>query len=385
VLKEDIVQQEQLILPKRITVRDSSGGRYVIEGLLGKGVSGAVYLVSDRRDKQRLFALKEVINPDKRDRERFIFEGEVLKRLDHQALPRVYQVFENDRLKRVYILMDYVQGRDLEALRQEQPERRFALPLALALMAPIVDALSYLHCQDPPIVHRDIKPANIIVPVGADEAMLVDFGSAKEYVAGGPTTVLRHSSPGYAALEQYGGGTTPRTDIYGLGATFYTLLTGTIPADAINRVTRRRSSGIDPLKPAHLLVPAVPTAVAQTIERALSLNRDDRFETVEQFWQELTVLPIQQPVQLPDVTSVDTSQPQAISEQDMERNVFTFWRHRRGVLLSRKGRALLLLFLSLLVTIAVGTGFFSHLWGLTLLLLFCIGLLLSLFLLSTRF
>ena len=376
------MQQEQVILPKRITVRDSSGGRYVIEGLLGKGKSGAVYLVRDRRDKQRLFALKEIINPDKRDRERFIFEGEVLKRLDHRALPRVYQVFENDGLKRVNILMDYVQGRDLEALRQDQPEQRFSLPLVLALMAPIVDALSYLHRQDPPIVHRDIKPANIIVPIGADEAMLVDFGSAKEYVAGGPTTILRHSSPGYAALEQYGGGTTPRTDIYGLGATFYTLLTGTIPTDAINRVTRRRNSGIDPLKSVQLLVPTVPTAVAQTIQRALSLSRDDRFETVEQFWQELTVLPIQQPVQLPDVTSEDITQPLAIPEQDMQRNVFTLWRHQRGVLLSRKGRAL---FLTLLVTIAVGTGFFSHLWGLTLLLLLCIGLLLSLFLLSTRF
>ena len=204
-------------------------------------------------------------------------------------------------------------------------------------------------------------------------------------MAGGPTTVLRHCSPGYAALEQYGGGTAPRTDIYGLGATFYTLLTGTVPTDAINRVTRRRSNGLDPLKPAHLLVPTVPTAVAQTIERALSLNRDDRFETVEQFWQELTVLPTQQPVQIPRVTSEDITQPLAIPEQDMERNAFTFWHHLRGVLLSRKGRVLLLLFLTLLVTIAVATGFFSHLWGLTLLLLFCIGVLLILFLLSTRF
>jgi serine/threonine protein kinase len=380
---ENNVQQEQLILPKRITVRDSSGGRYVIEGLLGKGKSGAVYLVRDRRDRQRLFALKEIINPDKRDRERFIFEGEVLKRLDHRALPRVYQVFENDRLKRVYILMDYIQGRDLEALRQDQPEQRFSLPLVMALMAPIVDALSYLHRQDPPIVHRDIKPANIIVPIGADEAMLVDFGSAKEYVAGGPTTILRHSSPGYAALEQYGGGTTPRTDIYGLGATFYSLLTGTIPTDAINRVTAKRNSGIDPLKSVHLLVPTVPTLVAQTIQRALSLSRDDRFETAEQFWQELAVLPIQQPVQLPDVRSEDITQPLAIPVQDMEHNMFTLWQHQRAVLRSRKGRVLLLLFLTFLVTIAVGTGFFSHLWGLTLLFLLCIGLLLSLFLLIT--
>ncbi|HYU72424.1 MAG TPA: protein kinase, partial [Ktedonobacteraceae bacterium] len=178
------MQQEQLILPKGVTVADSQGNRYVIGGVLGKGEFGAVYLVKERDKGHNLFALKEVINPNKDDRERFAFEGEVLKRLKHKALPRVHDVFENDKLKRVYLLMDYVGGQNLEVLRGEQPERCFSLPLVLVLMAPIVDALKYLHTQDPPIVHRDIKPANIIVPVGRGEAMLADFGSAKEYVPG---------------------------------------------------------------------------------------------------------------------------------------------------------------------------------------------------------
>jgi serine/threonine protein kinase len=149
----------------------------------------------------------------------------------------VYRVFEHDKLRRIYLLMDYVKGRNLETLRKEQPEQRFALPLVLALLATIVDALIYLHCQDPPIVHRDIKPANIIVPVGADEAVLVDFGSAKEYVADSTTTAIRLGSPGYAALEQYGSGTTSRTVIYCLGSTLYTLLTCIFSLDAITRAT----------------------------------------------------------------------------------------------------------------------------------------------------
>src|SRR6266480_3307979 len=235
------MRQEQTTLPVGATIRSPYGDRYVIEGFLGMGGFGAVYLVRDRRVKQHLFALKEVIDPKKRDRERFIFEAEILKRLDHRALPHVYQMFEEGKLKRVYMLMDYIEGRDLEALRKEQPDERISLPLVLTLMAPIVDALVYLHHQDPQIVHRDIKPANIIVPVGADDAMLVDFGSAKEYVVDGVTTVIRHSTPGYAALEQYGGGTTPRTDIYGLGATLYVLLTGIVPLDAISRVTRSKN------------------------------------------------------------------------------------------------------------------------------------------------
>lgn len=361
------VQQEQILLPGGITVRDPQGDRYVIEGLLGTGRFGAVYLVRDRRIKQNLYALKEVIDPNKRDRERFIFEGEVLKRLDHRALPRVYRVFEHDKLKRVYLLMDYIKGRNLEALRKEQPDRRFALPLVLALLAPIVDALIYLHRQDPPIVHRDIKPANIIVPIGADEAVLVDFGSAKEYVPNANTTAIRHLSAGYAALEQYGSGTTPRTDIYGLGATFYTLLTGTIPLDAISRVMRSRSKGSDPLKPAHLLAPAVPSDVAQAIQRAMSLSSDDRYETVEEFWQVLHDHATHQQTHPPQVTSADL--PQALPEQDTAR---TMPATRRWILLP--------IFFTLLVMIALGTGFLSHLWGLTILLLLGMGILLLLLL-----
>jgi len=363
--------QEQILLPGGITVRDPNGERYVIESLLGIGRSGAVYLVRDRRTKQHVFALKEVIDPSKRDLERFIFEGEILKRLNHRALPHVYRVFEHDKLKRVYLLMDYVKGRNLETLRHEQPDQRFALPLVIALLAPIVDALIYLHRQEPPIVHRDIKPANIIVPVGADEAVLVDFGSAKEYVADAGTTAVRHRSPGYAASEQYGSGTTPRTDIYGLGATFYTLLTGTIPTDAITRITVSRSKRIDPLKPANLLAPAVPTAIAQAIQRAMSISSEDRFATVEAFWQEMTDHATQQRAHLPRVTSADT--PQALPEQDIERTAPLV---RRWILLP--------IFLALLVLIALGTGLLSHVWGLTILLLLCMGTLLLLLLPLTR-
>ncbi len=219
-------------------IQDPAGGRYVIEALLGEGGSGAVYLVRDQGVGQQRFALKEVINPDKHDRERFTFEGQVLWRLEHKALPRVYRVFENDKLRRVYMLMDYIEGPNLEVLQKEQPEQRFPLALSLALLAPIVDALNYLHHQDPPIVHRDVKPANIIVPMKGEGAVLVDFGIAKEFVEDKTTNVIRHGSPGYAAPEQYGGGTNPQTDLYGLGATVYTMLTGVIPPDANHAITR---------------------------------------------------------------------------------------------------------------------------------------------------
>jgi serine/threonine protein kinase len=305
------MQQEQLVLPKGVTIRGSTGERYGIEDLLGKGEMGAVYLVRDRRKPENIFALKEVINPDKHDRERFLFEAQVLKRLHHSALPRVYRIFENNKLRRVYILMDYIEGRNLEELRQEQPDSRFSLPLVIALLSPIVKALTYLHTQDPPIIHRDIKPANVIIPVGADEAMLVDFGSAKEYLPGGTATVVSRRTPGYSAPEQYGSGTSPRTDIYGLGATLYTLLTGTPPVDALSRTALNWNESLDPLKLADTLVSSIPLPVARALQRAMSLRSADRFATVEEFWQEVSAQTVSQPVQIPHITSEGISAKQS--------------------------------------------------------------------------
>ena len=308
--------QEQMVLPVGATIQHPDGERYIIENLLGKGGFGAVYLVRDRHVKEYLFALKEVIDPNARDRERFIFEAEVLKRLNHRALPHVYKVFEYEKLKRVYMLMDYIEGQNLDILLKEQPERRFSFPLVLAVMKPIVDALIYLHSQNPPIVHRDIKPSNIIVSTRGGEAVLVDFGLAKEYIEDNTTTIIRHGSPGYAAPEQYGSGTNPRTDMYGLGATLYTLLTGNIPIDAIARVTG--SKGIDPLVPAHLVVPSVSWAHAMAIANAMSISSDDRFDSVEDFWRELNSDSPQQQVDTPLLTPQAPTNLQVVPEQQLK-------------------------------------------------------------------
>src|SRR5207302_6503339 len=154
-------------------------------------------------------------------------------------------------------------------------------------LEPIVDALMYLHPQEPPVLHRDIKPANIIVPPHGRSAALVDFRMAKEYQPESTTTVFRRGTPGYAAIEQYSneGNTDARTDVYGLGATLYTLLTGVKPVNAVKRVTAEK--GNDPLKLAHVLVPDIPQPVSRAIQRALSLHHENRFATVGDFWNAL--------------------------------------------------------------------------------------------------
>jgi len=279
-----MVQDVHLTLPIGTIIRD----RYLIEDLLGKGGYGSVYLVRDKRVNGNLFALKELIDPNKQERDRFTFECEVLRRLDHPFLPRVYRAFSDDANIRAYMLMDYIDGANLEVLRQKQPDKCFPLSQVISMMAPIVAAISYLHNQQPPIIHRDIKPANIIVPTTGEEAMLVDFGIAKEYEPDSTTTTVRRCSPGYGAPEQYSSGTNTRTDIYGLGATIYALLTGVVPADAFYRMIQLGSNWPDSLEPITKLVPSIPVPVADAIHRAMSININSRFSSVEDFWQDLT-------------------------------------------------------------------------------------------------
>ena len=365
------MQQEPFILPEKAIVRDPQGNVYVIESVLGKGEFGAVYLVRERGKLHNIFALKEVINPDKGARERFAFEGEILKRLHHKSLPRVYRVFENDGLKRVYLLMDYIHGQNLEVLRLKQSGNCFSLPLVLDLMAPIVDALMYLHAQNPPIVHRDIKPANIIMPTGGGRAVLADFGSAKEYVPGTATTMVGHHSPGYAAIEQYKTGTNTRTDIYGLGATLYKLLTGLTPIDALSRVLGSVTEGADPLKPANQLKPTIPQSVADALQQAMSNSSAERFETVEEFWHVLQDSVTQK---IPRATSIDLTQSTPPKQAIEDRNTQSLPIVQRAS--HAHSRVLLRVIAVLLVLVALAIAFFSYLSGFTVLLLCCLGVLL---------
>jgi eukaryotic-like serine/threonine-protein kinase len=288
--------------------------RYRVESLLGKGGFSAVYLVRDLRSQANQYAIKELIDPDKKERQRFTFEGEVLKRLDHPALPRVYRVFDDAQAMRAYILMDYVEGQNLETLRQQRRDHRFSLSRVMQLMAPVVSAVSYLHEQAPPVIHRDIKPANIIVPPRGEETVLVDFGIAKEYIQDATTSMIRHASPGYGAPEQYDRGTSPRTDVYGMAATIYALLTGMVPPMAFTRITQRESKGVDPLVPASEAIADIPEYVSKALERAMAIHDEERYATVQEFWQALR--PVSSVQQLPETPAVLAPPAVVLSDGD---------------------------------------------------------------------
>ncbi len=277
----------------------------------------------------------------------------MLKRLNHPALPHVYSAIEND--DHTYMIMDYIEGANLEIVRHQQSDKRFSLSQVLTLLSPVVDALSYLHRQELPVIHRDIKPANIIVPTASGKSVLVDFGIAKEYTYDSTTTALRHCSPGYGAPEQYTTGTDLRTDVYGLAATVYTLLTGDTPVDALSRVTSIAGNNGDLLIPIQHYVPSLPDHVAQAIQRAMSINSDARFATVDEFWHALQT-PVLKKASLPhhQVTVVKNVLSQ-------ERTTGPIVVPARKSFLTSKTEIALLAFLALVVTLSLmlGTGYYK--------------------------
>jgi len=265
-------------------------GRYLVQVQLSTSSLGDVYLVRDQLSTLKnpiFYVLKEVINPNKHKLYQIASNGMALRLVRHEALPRVYNVLSDAKYDRVYVQMEYIEGSNLEVLRLRRPENRFSFPETLTIMTPILDAVAYLHSQQPPILHQDIKPANIIVSLKREMIMLVDVGVGKQDKLSSTGTTDRHSLTPYEAPEQYTGETNARSDIYGLGATFYTLLTGIIPFDALYRASR----SIDPLEPVNQTLPTISPLVAGAIHLAMSLNSSDRFSSVQQFEQALKADP----------------------------------------------------------------------------------------------
>ncbi len=316
-IQGDVVQEEQTT----VTVGTMIRGRYLVKDLLGKSDSGAIYLAEDQRTHSNLFALKEVIVQSKNELYRSLLEYQLLVHLDHPALAHVHSLLKDGQRHRAYLFMEYIEGSNLEILRQQQPEQRFSWLETMNIMASIIAAVSYLHGQLPPIIHGDIKPTNIIMPKAGGRAILVDFGTAKRYELDSRRGVINHAPTVcscYRAPEQYTTGSDLQTDIYSLGATFYTLVTGNVPADAPSRLTQVSNGEIDPLQPVNEVLPTVPARVARAIDRAMALDADNRFLSVERFWEALWSL-VEHPSSVPGDVPSASSHPPRIAKQAVVR------------------------------------------------------------------
>ena len=266
--------------------------RYQIRGVLASGSTGTVYLVKDQQAKNiryQLFALKEVAGLDQQARYHLTVGSVTLRQLRYPALPAVHSIFNDDKRGCIYVVMDYIEGVSLETLRQQQPAKRLRWSELRGFCEQIAGALTYLHLQDDPLCHGDLKPGSI-VRNNTGRIMLLGLDYTRSTLSAQARPISSPSS--YRAPEQFTGETDARSDVYGLAAVLYELLTGQKPVDALTRmarVTKRRS---DPLALASKVAPGVSRPLAETIQRALALNSAERFQSSREFWQALSVLPV---------------------------------------------------------------------------------------------
>lgn len=198
-------------------------GRYEIKDVLGEGGFSKVYLAYDR-EKNRNWAIKEICRErvgDDRAYQMLKREAETIWNMKYPYFPEVEEMIETSA--RCYIVMEYLQGETLEEMLGRlgplPPDEVAKWGRDLCLV------LGYLHRTEPPFVYGDMKPENIMRQPGGN-LRLMDFGSVwrGEY----SQKRIRLGTKGYAAPEQMerGGNLDARTDIFGIGATMYRLLTG---------------------------------------------------------------------------------------------------------------------------------------------------------------
>ncbi len=272
-----------------------AGSRFVVESVLGRGGFGITYAVRDER-LQRQVAVKElfpesairhgsiVLTPPQaraafRDaRTRFLDEARVLARFSHPAIVRVFEVFEEHNT--AYLVMELLQGRTLSQLVRE---RRQPLTEAEALdvAARIGGALRVVNAAG--VLHRDLNPANLVL-TDSGRLVLIDFGLARSFESG-TQNFTRVVTPGYAPPEQYVGSGRfgPPSDVYGLAATLYRLVTLTMPVPAVDRQAGK------PLPSPRRLAPTVGKELSDALLDGLELDPGHRPQTIDAFLARLNI------------------------------------------------------------------------------------------------
>ena len=250
--------------------------RYRVVRLLAEGGMGAVYEATDER-LGNVVALKKTRFSDDTMRKAFEREARLLARLRHAALPVVSDHFTEDDGQ--FLVMQFIPGDDLEEMLSKRGEP-FSVDEVLRWADQLLDALDYLHTQQPPIIHRDIKPQNLKL-TERGQIVLLDFGLAKGDTANSAMLTSAKSiygyTPHYAPLEQIqGAGTDHRSDLYSLAATLYHLMTGVIPPGALARLSAVAGKDPDPMKEACKLNPGINAAVSYVLKWGTEIKSDAR-------------------------------------------------------------------------------------------------------------
>jgi len=261
------------------------GGAYRVERLIGRGGFAEVYEVTDTTLQRRLAVkvLRSDIPWSTSALSRFTQETRAIARLNHPNTIPIHFVGEFEGL--VYYAMPFLEGRTVaDLLRAEGP-----LPVerALGIIEPILEALQHAH--DHGLVHRDVKPENIVIEARTGRPLLVDFGIVKNLEAPVDITQAGYivGTPLYMSPEQALGSqkVDARSDIYGIGAVLFHLLTGAppFPGEDSQEIVGRHIS--EPLPVASLSRDRVPAWLSRIVVRCMAKHPDDRYPTARALLQ----------------------------------------------------------------------------------------------------
>lgn len=273
-------------------------GRYLIGRALGVGGFGITYIALDVQ-LQVVVAIKELylksisirnqtktisVHPkDKQcfeeNKKLFLDEARILAQFnkeDNAGIVNVKEHFEENDT--AYIVMEYLAGK---TLRQRIAKEKMTYEEIKDLMAPVCHALTKVHQFG--VIHMDVSPDNIMV-LEEGRAILLDFGGAKNVYTTEPHNFISFKR-GYAPPEQYmeNGKTGQWTDVYATAATMFYCLTGVKPTDAMER-----RAGADILRPSQMGV-KIPVKAEEALMKALDLDPDQRYQSIEDFWNEFNV------------------------------------------------------------------------------------------------
>lgn len=256
---------------------------YIIEEILGEGGFGVTYRALDEKGDPvaiKVLNLKGLVAAKAaKYRELLVKEAEFLSRCHHPSIVQVKELIQEE--PNLCMVMEYVEGVDLATIVEDQGP--LTESQALFYIYQIGEALHQIHQQG--FLHRDIKPLNILIRKERSDAVLVDFGFVQEFQEQQVQIHPEYGSRGFAPIEQYDWRSLrgAYTDVYGLAATLYTLLTAKIPVSATARDREIFKHQIDPLVPPKKYNPKISDAVNAAILKGLEFQPENRPQSVAEW------------------------------------------------------------------------------------------------------
>jgi serine/threonine protein kinase len=257
---------------------------YRIEAPVARSGMATIYRARDVRDN-RVVALK-IPHPDLEAdpilNDRFQREAAIGEKLDH---PKVMRVFGGEERSRIYIVMEWCEGR---LLREILDEGRMPQERAIHIALGVLEALEYIHAHG--IVHRDLKPENLMVD-GDDNIKLIDFGIAGDVAARRLTYAnftAAIGTPNYISPEQVKGKRGDgRSDIYSMGVILYELLTGKLPFSGPTPLAAMNERLLNHPVPPSVAQPSVSPQLQEILYRALEREPKNRYAHAREFLDDL--------------------------------------------------------------------------------------------------